>query len=193
MHLSHTSAALSLISNNLHLTMHMYNRYITSMTILSLLFGKLPGCFGVLALGFGDPAAALIGSKLGHVRVYGKKTLEGTAAFTLVSFIVFAVYASLLYDLPLSALVKVCTDTHSSFSSSSPFPLLSLFPTPTLNTQHLNLILNSLSMSPYTDRYCCSIERSHRRALLSCPYHRRQLTSARSHSGGCLFPPHCTR
>jgi dolichol kinase len=81
--------------------------YITSLAALSLLFGKLPGCLGVLALGVGDPAAALIGSKLGSIKLYGKKTLEGSMAFVFASFIAFMVYASLLYDIPLVPLVQI--------------------------------------------------------------------------------------
>lgn len=71
--------------------------YMSSLFLLSLTFSKLPSCMGALALGVGDPAAALVGSKLGHVRLYGKKTLEGSAAFAIVSFAFFVGYMQLIY------------------------------------------------------------------------------------------------
>lgn len=45
--------------------------YLTSLFLLSMLFGKLPSCMGALALGVGDPAAALVGSTLGSIKLYG--------------------------------------------------------------------------------------------------------------------------
>ena len=48
----------------------------------------------------GDPAAAFVGSTFGQVRIYGKKTLEGTLAFFLVNLAFNLLYVSLLYDVP---------------------------------------------------------------------------------------------
>lgn len=39
------------------------------------------------ALAVGDPAAAFVGSTCGRVRLYGKKTLEGTLAFATCTFV----------------------------------------------------------------------------------------------------------
>merc|ERR550537_473087 len=63
--------------------------YMSGMFILALSFkeNKLPCCLGSLALGVGDPAAALIGSKFGQIKIFGKKTLEGTSAFFVVNFL----------------------------------------------------------------------------------------------------------
>mmetsp|Transcript_18019 Transcript_18019/g.23401 ORF Transcript_18019/g.23401 Transcript_18019/m.23401 type:complete len:405 (-) Transcript_18019:140-1354(-) len=81
--------------------------YITALAAISLLFGKLPGCLGVLALGVGDPAAALVGSSIGSIKLYGKKTLEGTSAFVVASILAFLLYATLLYDIPTMALLQL--------------------------------------------------------------------------------------
>ena len=75
--------------------------YMSGMFILALSFkeNKLPCCLGSLALGVGDPAAALIGSKFGQIKIFGKKTLEGTSAFFVVNFLFNLLYLSLFYQL----------------------------------------------------------------------------------------------
>jgi len=59
--------------------------------------------------------------QLGHIRVYGKKTLEGTAAFALVSLVFFWLYMSNFYQVSTSALLQIGTvgAISGAFSSSS--------------------------------------------------------------------------
>jgi len=47
--------------------------------------------------------------QLGHIRVYGKKTLEGTAAFALVSLVIFWFYMSNFYQVSTGALLQIGT------------------------------------------------------------------------------------
>ena len=51
---------------------------------------------GVLVLGFADPAAAIIGRRLGRVKLVNGRTLEGTSAFVIGGAVsTFAILASL--------------------------------------------------------------------------------------------------
>mmetsp|Transcript_2732 Transcript_2732/g.6111 ORF Transcript_2732/g.6111 Transcript_2732/m.6111 type:complete len:399 (+) Transcript_2732:155-1351(+) len=81
--------------------------YMSALMCLSFLFGKLPSGLGALALGVGDPAAALVGSKLGSIKVYGKKTMEGSGAFVLVSFAFSVGYMRGLYQLEWPAVLSL--------------------------------------------------------------------------------------
>lgn len=72
---------------------HEYRRvnsgtwYLTALVALSLPLEPLPGAIGLAALGLGDPAASLVGRKLGRVRLIHGRTLEGTLAFAVVAAI----------------------------------------------------------------------------------------------------------
>ena len=82
----------------------------SGMFILALSFkgNKLPCCLGALALGVGDPAAAFVGSKYGQLKIYGKKTLEGTAAFFLVNLAFNLAYMTCLYDVAFASSLALC-------------------------------------------------------------------------------------
>ena len=84
--------------------------FMSAMFILTASFkgNKLPCCLGALALGVGDPAAAFVGSKFGQVRIYGKKTLEGTAAFFLVNLAFNLAYVTCLYDVAFASSLALC-------------------------------------------------------------------------------------
>ncbi|MBM4395797.1 MAG: hypothetical protein FJ087_08915 [Deltaproteobacteria bacterium] len=60
--------------------------YVMALTLIALLLPKAAAEVGVVALAFGDPAAALVGSRFGRIRIRGEKSLEGTLAFVLASF-----------------------------------------------------------------------------------------------------------
>lgn len=75
---------------------HEYRRinsgtwYLTSIALLSIaaaFVGALPCGVGVAVLAFGDPAAAIVGRKLGRVRIAHGRSLEGTLAFFLAASI----------------------------------------------------------------------------------------------------------
>ena len=55
--------------------------YCTALAILSLTREPLTAAIGLAVLGFGDPAAALIGRRFGRTKLVHGRTLEGTVAF----------------------------------------------------------------------------------------------------------------
>ncbi len=71
--------------------------YVTALFLLSLTRSPLICAIGVAVLGFGDPAAALVGRKLGRIKLMHGRTLEGSLAFfatgALVAFGVATLFA----------------------------------------------------------------------------------------------------
>ena len=82
--------------------------YAISYTILAAAFSSKPYIIaaGILPMAYGDAAASLVGEKLGKTKfkVFAKKSVEGSAAMFVVSFVSFAAslfFFSVLYPLPL--------------------------------------------------------------------------------------------
>lgn len=74
--------------------------YATALVVLAL-SGLVPACaVGLLALGVGDPAAAIVGRKLGRVKLMHGRTLEGTLAFVIVGAAASLAYLSVLHPGP---------------------------------------------------------------------------------------------
>jgi dolichol kinase len=61
--------------------------YVTSLVLLSTLFPLDAGVVGIAVLGVGDPAAAVVGRRLGRIRTVGARTLEGSLAFVGFGFL----------------------------------------------------------------------------------------------------------
>jgi dolichol kinase len=59
--------------------------YATALLVLALTHSKLLCTVGVAVLGFGDPAAAVLGRRFGRVRLVHGRTLEGTLSFVGVA------------------------------------------------------------------------------------------------------------
>lgn len=59
--------------------------YATALSLLALVDVQIACVCAVVTLGFGDPAAAVVGRKFGRVKLVNNRTLEGTATFALVS------------------------------------------------------------------------------------------------------------
>lgn len=75
--------------------------YGVALLLLSLM--PLPlGIVGVAVLGFGDPAAALIGRKYGKIPMPGNRTLEGSLTFFVVGTLAASISLSLMHPLPLA-------------------------------------------------------------------------------------------
>jgi phytol kinase len=92
--------------------------YAVSYTILALVFASKPYIIaaGVLPMAYGDASAAIIGTKYGKlmIRALTKKTLEGSIAMFLVSFLTLEasfVFFSLLYSLPMQVLTTAAFGT----------------------------------------------------------------------------------
>lgn len=83
--------------------------YSISYTVLALFFSGKPHIIaaGILPMAYGDASAALIGEKYGkrHYRVFAKKSLEGSIAMFIASFLSLAAslfFFSFLYPLSFS-------------------------------------------------------------------------------------------
>lgn len=77
--------------------------YATALLLLALTHSKLLCTVGVAVLGFGDPAAAVLGRRFGRVRLVHGRTLEGTSAFVAAATLVAFLALRLGYPYPASA------------------------------------------------------------------------------------------
>ena len=80
--------------------------YSVSFTALAALFSTWPEIIaaGILPMAYGDSAAAIIGSRYGRHRLIGRKTLEGSLAMLVGSFVSLTLclgFFSSLYGFPL--------------------------------------------------------------------------------------------
>lgn len=82
--------------------------YTTALALLSLAEAPLAAGIGLAVLGFGDPAAALVGRRFGRVALRHGRTLEGTLAFVLAGGLA-ALAAALVFagGQPLGTLVAL--------------------------------------------------------------------------------------
>lgn len=62
--------------------------YATALVLLSLTREPTVMIVGVLVLGFADPAAAIVGRRLGRIKLVHGRTLEGTTTFAIVGALV---------------------------------------------------------------------------------------------------------
>jgi dolichol kinase len=71
--------------------------YATALVVLAV-SGLVPACaVGLLSLGLGDPAAAIVGRKLGRIKLMHGRTLEGTLAFVVVGGLASFAYLALVH------------------------------------------------------------------------------------------------
>jgi dolichol kinase len=88
--------------------------YAVSYTVLALFFSTKPYVIaaGILPMAYGDAAASLVGEKIGRhqFRIFAKKSVEGSVAMFVVSFVSVAVsflFFSVFYPLPLLSSVLI--------------------------------------------------------------------------------------
>lgn len=62
--------------------------FATALFLLSLTYEPIAGAAAVLVLGFGDPIAGLVGRRWGRTKLVNGRSLEGTLAFAVISFLV---------------------------------------------------------------------------------------------------------
>lgn len=73
--------------------------YYAAGLIFSLIFfPKVAVELGVLVLGFGDPAASIIGKRIRSRKLYGEKSLAGSTAFFTVSLLASFLYLGFFYS-----------------------------------------------------------------------------------------------
>lgn len=71
--------------------------FVVGVWLVLLLFPIQAVEAGCLAMGFGDASATLVGRRYGRTALVGRKTLEGTLTFVMVTFGVVLLFRSLLY------------------------------------------------------------------------------------------------
>ena len=96
---------------------HEYHRinsatwYTTALFLISLSGSPMLCVIAVLALGFGDPMAAMIGRRWGRIKLVNGRSLEGTLAFFFIGGVSTLALTSVLFPLielgRLSAIVGV--------------------------------------------------------------------------------------
>lgn len=78
--------------------------YLTALVVLTLTFSPLLCVVSVAVLGFADPAAALVGRRIGRTPLRHGRTLEGTLAFAVVGTAAAMLVMTLLPTPPVAAL-----------------------------------------------------------------------------------------
>jgi dolichol kinase len=83
--------------------------YLLALLIVTPLFSKEAVIAGILALAFGDPAAAWFGKRLGRVKLYRQKSYAGTAAFIMVAFSISALFlCNVASPMPIGSRLLAC-------------------------------------------------------------------------------------
>ena len=70
--------------------------FILGAFISSLFFSKIIAAVSVLILGFSDAVATLVGKKFGKHELYKSKTLEGSLAFFISTFLIVSYFFGLI-------------------------------------------------------------------------------------------------
>lgn len=78
--------------------------YLTALVVLTLTFSPLLCVVSVAVLGFADPAAALVGRRIGRIPLRHGRTLEGTLAFLVVGTAAAMLVMTMLPVPPLAAI-----------------------------------------------------------------------------------------
>lgn len=99
--------------------------YILGLLIITLFFPKNIVLLSVLFLAFGDPIAAIVGTKFGQTKIFAKKSLEGTVAnFILSTILTFSLMNLYLHKDPFTALgAGILGGLISSISELLPIPV----------------------------------------------------------------------
>ncbi len=81
--------------------------YASACVILALMWNLPVASVGIAVLGFGDPAAAIIGRRYGRVKLVNGRTLEGTATFVAVGTLVASGLLWGAWAIPFATSIKV--------------------------------------------------------------------------------------
>lgn len=82
--------------------------FATALVILGAVFEPMLCAVALIALGVGDPAAGLVGRKLGRTKLVGQRSLEGSLAMLFVAgFATFAVLVLWHGTLPVGTMLAV--------------------------------------------------------------------------------------
>lgn len=78
--------------------------YMTALVVLTLTYSPLLCVVAVAVLGFGDPAAAIVGRRFGRIRLRHGRSLEGTLAFVVVATLAAVFFVQWLPVAPAAGL-----------------------------------------------------------------------------------------
>lgn len=81
--------------------------YAAATFLVVAVFDQTVAQVAVLVLGFGDPAAALMGRRFGHVKLWRRKSVVGTTTFFVVSFAVVAFFLAVCKPLGFGAVIGI--------------------------------------------------------------------------------------
>ena len=84
--------------------------YAVAVLAMALCEQTVPAAIALVTHGVGDPIAAIVGRRFGHVRLFGARTLEGSLAFVLSATIAAMAYVSIVHPEVglVRAFVAVC-------------------------------------------------------------------------------------
>ncbi|PIU62313.1 hypothetical protein COS83_02610 [archaeon CG07_land_8_20_14_0_80_38_8] len=91
--------------------------------IASLFFQQEVAAVSVLVLGVSDAVATIIGFYFGKIKIYGKKTFEGTAAFFISCFIIVNYYYGFIPGL-IASLILAPVELIGGFNDNIVIPPL---------------------------------------------------------------------
>ncbi len=95
--------------------------FILGALIVSLFFEPLVAGVAVLVLGMSDAASTIIGYYFGKVKIYKKKTLEGTSAFFLTTFLIISYFFNPIAGL-ISGIILAVIELYSGFNDNIVIP-----------------------------------------------------------------------
>jgi dolichol kinase len=99
--------------------------YILGLLIITLFFPKNIVLLSVLFLAFGDPVAAIIGTKFGQTKLFAKKSLEGSIANFFISAMITFAFVNLYFhkDVFTAFAVSILGGLISCVSELLPIPV----------------------------------------------------------------------
>jgi len=81
--------------------------FLLSLTMIAMFFDTTTMYLALIALTFGDSTAALVGERYGRHELFGDKTMEGSLAFFIVSFIGFTFFIDVRTALVTAAFASI--------------------------------------------------------------------------------------
>ncbi len=75
--------------------------YATACVILASMWDLKVASVGLAVLGFGDPAAAIVGRRYGRIRLFNGRTLEGSLTFLVVGTLLTWLWLASAWSLPI--------------------------------------------------------------------------------------------
>ena len=109
-----------------HYSVNSATWYVTALVVLAVLASPATAAVAVLVLAIADPAAAVVGRKLGRTRLVGDRSLEGSLAFVVAGFAAAWVTLSVFHAelLPSSAFaVAIAASTTGAIGEQLSGPL----------------------------------------------------------------------